>query len=741
MWTITDDLDYVTNLLLSYSFKVVPEKKKVLDDLPQEDILGVTIINKSRQKYLTFSAARDDKWKKHLSSLLVNDDLTYTDIASATGKVPKYSVYDPWLKVLSYKVQSIAMHRRTSLKAMGDELVAKDLNILTKKWCEYSIKQQPLILPMKIDVSKPLVLYVDSSKYMVGFMVYQDANLIYQDNELVPKPKIPLNISYKELMALRVGLSWISQLRRAANGYLSHVTIYTDSKIVVSIMESGRVKALPSSTRSHTDLLRREYAVTKELVDGLSWSIKHIDGVNNPSDRLTRHSLLNFIITNFEKEEEEDDDRPQDPEAYPEAPQHVKAYGPQSPDLHINYAVMMVRPTVSEVNQGILDILKEQPNAVTLQDIKRAQEFDEELPNTNDYVRRDGLLYYRRVQGLPLIYIPLSLRPKLLRLFHDELHGSHSNAKAMEDRLRQVLYWPYLRRDCEYYTTTCSTCQKVKARLDQPLPLRSILPSYPLEIVVMDYLQIEGIQLLVVQDIFSKYLRVNVAEKVDGATTASLLLDYINSYGPMSKILSDNASVFKSPEVRRVLQYYNVQQLHSAAYSPWSHGQIEKANSTILTRLRTLRQQYGNHYHWLSYLPFIVATYNLTKHSATGISPYEVFYGRPASPFLVQGLQSTEHYATAAEYLRRTSDDRAQVQDYVGNNLLRQAGIRQRHYLHAHKLSEMEERQLTVGSLVYWYKGPSRASKLDCKWSGPDRGSDNKKAILCTREQSTTSPD
>ncbi|KAF4646894.1 hypothetical protein FOL47_005506, partial [Perkinsus chesapeaki] len=54
MWTVKEDLDYVTNLLLSFSFKVVSEKKKMLDDLPQEDILGVTIYNKDKKKFLTF---------------------------------------------------------------------------------------------------------------------------------------------------------------------------------------------------------------------------------------------------------------------------------------------------------------------------------------------------------------------------------------------------------------------------------------------------------------------------------------------------------------------------------------------------------------------------------------------------------------------------------------------------------------------------------------------------------------
>ncbi|KAF4648278.1 hypothetical protein FOL47_003484, partial [Perkinsus chesapeaki] len=183
----------------------------------------------------------------------------------------------------------------------------------------------------------------------------------------------------------------------------------------------------------------------------------------------------------------------------------------------------------------------------------------------------------------------------------------------------------------------------------------------------------------------------------------------------MTKILSDNATVFKSPPVHQVLRFYNIQQLHSAAYSPWSHGQIEKANSTILNRLRSLRQQYGSHYHWLSYLPFVTATYNITKHSATGISPYEVFYGRAASPFLVQGLQPPERHNTPDEYLKQTEHHRAYIQDQVTDTLIRQADLRQRR-----QLPRAEERRLIEGDLVFWHRGALR-SKLEAKWSGPYR--------------------
>ncbi|KAF4647302.1 hypothetical protein FOL47_004788, partial [Perkinsus chesapeaki] len=191
-------------------------------------------------------------------------------------------------------------------------------------------------------------------------------------------------------------------------------------------MESGRVKALPSSTRSHTELLRREHAVIKELMNGLSWTIKHIDGATNPSDRLTRHSLLDYIINNFEREENCDDDSdtfptPPDPYGYFKnltlAPQSQLTPPGPSKD-----AVMMVRPMVSEINKEAIDMLKEQTSAVTLQDIKLAQGQAHNLPNTKDFIWQNGLLHYRRAQGLSVIYIPLSLRPKLLKLFHDELY-------------------------------------------------------------------------------------------------------------------------------------------------------------------------------------------------------------------------------------------------------------------------------------------------------------------------------
>jgi hypothetical protein len=77
-------------------------------------------------------------------------------------------------------------------------------------------------------------------------------------------------------------------------------------------------------------------------------------------------------------------------------------------------------------------------------------------------------------------------------LFLQEAHGGgligHFGVKKTEDVMTAHFFWPKMRRDVERYVSRCTTCNKVKSRLNphglyMPLPL----PSVPWEDISMDF--------------------------------------------------------------------------------------------------------------------------------------------------------------------------------------------------------------------------------------------------------------
>ena len=81
-----------------------------------------------------------------------------------------------------------------------------------------------------------------------------------------------------------------------------------------------------------------------------------------------------------------------------------------------------------------------------------------------------------------------SVRLLLLQEAHGDGLIGHFGVKKMEDILATHFFWPRMRRDVERYVCLCSTCQKVKSRLNphglyMPLPV----PSVPWEDISMDF--------------------------------------------------------------------------------------------------------------------------------------------------------------------------------------------------------------------------------------------------------------
>ena len=194
--------------------------------------------------------------------------------------------------------------------------------------------------------------------------------------------------------------------------------------------------------------------------------------------------------------------------------------------------------------------------------------------------------------------------------------------------------------DVASYINSWPRCIRRKTQPDTA-PLYNIEATQPLELVHLDYLQIEPSKgnienVLIVTDHFTTYAKAYPSKSQTALATAKLLWNnFIIHYGFPNKIISDQGQNFESELLANLCEVAGVQMLRATPYHPQTNGQCERFNSTLLNMLGTLTPEQKKD--WKTYVPAMVHAYNCTRNTATGYSPYYLLFGRePRLPIDVE---------------------------------------------------------------------------------------------------------
>ena len=194
--------------------------------------------------------------------------------------------------------------------------------------------------------------------------------------------------------------------------------------------------------------------------------------------------------------------------------------------------------------------------------------------------------------------------------------------------------------DVVSYINSCPCCIRRKSQPDVA-PLLNIEATQPLELVHLDYLQIEPSKgdienVLIVTDHFTRYAQAYPSKTQSALATAKLLWNkFIIHYGFPTKLISDQGHNFESELIANLCQVAGVQKLRTSPYHPQTNGQCGWFNSTLLNMLGTLTPEQKKDLK--TYVPSMVHAYNCTRHAATGYSPYYLLFGRePRLPIDVE---------------------------------------------------------------------------------------------------------
>ncbi|WVZ00696.1 hypothetical protein V8G54_026765 [Vigna mungo] len=270
--------------------------------------------------------------------------------------------------------------------------------------------------------------------------------------------------------------------------------------------------------------------------------------------------------------------------------------------------------------QGELHMLST-PQFVFLNELKESQLLDSEFilmrdkvlsnPSSYPFFRWNGdLLLYR---GKIWISNQSKFIPLLLREFHETPVGGHAGVSKTLKRISANFFWGSMAKDTKAFVSQC----------DISLDFVTGLPpsnGYTVLLVVVDRFS-KAVHLGALNSSFTAY------------KVAELFVSMVcKHHGLPKSIFSDRDPVFISRFWCDLFKFNGTLLRMSSSYHPQTDGQTEVMNRTIHQKPSL----------WFKYLPWAEYHYNTSWHFGSGVTPFEVVYGKSPSslPSYIEGTSS-----------------------------------------------------------------------------------------------------
>ena len=299
--------------------------------------------------------------------------------------------------------------------------------------------------------------------------------------------------------------------------------------------------------------------------------------------------------------------------------------------------------------------------------------------------------------------------------------------KRTLERVRHRFYWPGYESDVERWVRECETCQKRNNPQPCPqAPLGTISASHPFQKITWDIMGPLPVTrkgnkyILVVTDVFSKWVEAFPLQVTDGLTLTSILMDeVICRYGVPQQLHSDQGSNLNAEVNQRLCQLLGIERSRTTAYHPQGNGQVERFNRTVEA---ILAKMVGEHQDdWGKHLQKAVFAYRTSLHESTGYSPYFVNFGcspvLPVDVMLGRFGTGERGDGTIPQYIKEVKTTLKMAYDVIRENLdVAQKKRKERRDKHCAEVN------FKVGDRV-WLFNPAvkvgETRKLSSQWRGP----------------------
>ena len=173
------------------------------------------------------------------------------------------------------------------------------------------------------------------------------------------------------------------------------------------------------------------------------------------------------------------------------------------------------------------------------------------------------------------------------------LHETHLGASRMKARARMLVWWPGLDKSIEEMVSNCLSCQSNRP-LPPPAPLHPwSIPQTPWSRLHMDYAgPLQDHMFLVIVDAFSKWLEIIPVKNATCSVTIDKLRGVCCIHGLPDTIVTDNAAVFTSTEMKEFFSHNGIKHITSAPYHPAVLPSLSKRITDVQDKQK---QQHDQH--------------------------------------------------------------------------------------------------------------------------------------------------
>jgi len=336
----------------------------------------------------------------------------------------------------------------------------------------------------------------------------------------------------------------------------------------------------------------------------------------------------------------------------------------------------------------------------------------------------DSLIMIEDEQKRKRVCVPESQRLILVKYNHEVL--LHQKGKRVSYDLEEKYYWPYMEKDIKEICKTCHVCSKARIRRQRltatfrqaekdgmPMPRQ----AYGIDF----YGHMKG-EILVAIDLCTRevLLWFLPSRKQDGVAKA-LLTGLIFQKGVPLTFRNDEASEFVHGVVAAMNRYLGIDNITTGGHNPRGNSTVERFMQTLNACLRKCSdKEYKN---IGPYLQAIAFAHNSVFNSSINCTPFECGHGLRARSItdarMSPRLQLTDEGGTdfhqaitqwetslfknilkLSERLIDEANKQSQWHKRMASKRLNQSG------------NKIEDKLLSVGEKVYFYKPPGHAEVL-----------------------------
>ncbi|GJW15135.1 putative reverse transcriptase domain-containing protein [Tanacetum coccineum] len=242
---------------------------------------------------------------------------------------------------------------------------------------------------------------------------------------------------------------------------------------------------------------------------------------------------------------------------------------------------------------------------------------------------------------------------------HKTWYSLHPRTDKMYHDLRDMYWWPGMKRDIAMFVSKCLTCLKVKAEHQRPSGLlqQPEIPEWKWDNITMDSItklpssKSGHDTIWVIVDILTKSAHfLATREDYSIEKLARLYIDEIVArHGVHVSIILDRGGRFTSCFWQTLQKALDM----STTYHPQTDGQSEHTIQTLEDMLRAYVIDFSGS--WDVHLPLAEFSYNNSYHSSIRCAPFEALYGRKCrSPDLRAEIR--ESRLIGPELVQETND-------------------------------------------------------------------------------------